>query len=695
MMLGAKTPSARTRRIKLFVNVATMFVAIFLGIGLTYAYFTARATSQGEILFANISADFVDATDQVYTQELLTQQLGKIKPGDNIQLEQIYVKNIGEYDIYALIEVTFEAFKYGETTASYTTSSWYNLSGTKITGDVATTTVEATMLAVNTKAEAVITFSVPGSLDNAYKNGSANIKAKAHVIQSLLEQESGVSTAVTASRLIYQYKDQQDVEHTVYIRPNGGSYNSSTDNVTISQERGTTLTLGTPTRTGYTFTGWTFSGDGSLTDSIYTFGKSVGVITANWQANNYKVSFDANNGILEDNIRVVNYDSTYGNNVNIYNSASSNFSNLYGSVADNIITIICDNAAGTSERWCNFFTKTTSLVEPNKTYTYVIEILEWNGGSPLRLYLGKTPGSGTELTQLSYSSFNVDGTGIYFKTITATEYDNPTYMGRDFFAIPAGKKLDCKMRVSLYAGDSVTNQGNNFKYVPFGETQSCELPTPTREGYAFGGWTPVLYTNDEEKTNNGSINSEFVQYDDLAPYINKYGLVEYTLELDLKSADTSSYNFIRVYFQNGSDSKYNGLYALVNVTTEYQHYTITFTPQVQNASLQKSILAFYGTYGTGNSPIVKNVKLVVNTPVITNSTTVQIATDHELYAQWIPTSEATIYNNGEPVVLSQTLNLDGKQLDVKNYVVKIFVSGTLTKSKDDYKNQLAVITKLM
>ncbi len=187
-----------------------MIVVIFLGVGISYAYFTARASAGDEIKFANISADFVTATDQVYTTELLTSQLGKIKPGDNMNLQTLYLKNTSDVDVYALIEVELQVFKYNEKTASYTSSSWYNLAGTIITGDATTTTVEATLLKTNEKAQAALKFSIPGELGNEYKRGTATISAKAHVIQSLLKPETGVSTAVTASRLIYQNKDQQD-----------------------------------------------------------------------------------------------------------------------------------------------------------------------------------------------------------------------------------------------------------------------------------------------------------------------------------------------------------------------------------------------------------------------------------------------------------------------------------------------------
>lgn len=120
-----------------------------------------------------------------------------------------------------------------------------------------------------------------------------------------------------------------------------------------------------------------------------------------------------------------------------------------------------------------------------------------------------------------------------------------------------------------------------------------------------GNGQQFFYTSSAEK--HGT--NEFMQYTDLAPIIDKYGLVKYQLSFDIKSADTSSKNTVQVYFQNGSGAKYGGLMQTITVTTSYTHQVLTFTPNLSNGSLAQSMLAFYGTYGTGNSPTVTNVQL--------------------------------------------------------------------------------------
>ncbi|MGQ7705853.1 carbohydrate binding domain-containing protein, partial [Streptococcus suis] len=93
---------------------------------------------------------------------------------------------------------------------------------------------------------------------------------------------------------------------------------------------------------------------------------------------------------------------------------------------------------------------------------------------------------------------------------------------------------------------------------------------------------------------------------DLAPVFDKYGLIEYTLSFDLRASQTGQ---VAVYQQNGSGSKYSGLWKNLTVTTEWQRFHVTFTPTEGTVSLANSYLAFYGTYGTGVKPIIRRAKI--------------------------------------------------------------------------------------
>ena len=81
---------------------------------------------------------------------------------------------------------------------------------------------------------------------------------------------------------------------TVKIDPNGGTYNSSSKVTSLTKAYNTTVTLATPKRSGYSFTGWKLTGRGSVSGSKYTFSiaykYTVNTLTAQWESNTFKAS---------------------------------------------------------------------------------------------------------------------------------------------------------------------------------------------------------------------------------------------------------------------------------------------------------------------------------------------------------------------------------------------------------------------
>ena len=102
--------------------------------------------------------------------------------------------------------------------------------------------------------------------------------------------------------------------------------------------------------------------------------------------------------------------------------------------------------------------------------------------------------------------------------------------------------------------------------------------------------------------------TEWLRYADLASYFDTYGVSGYFISFDLKAKKNGD---IMVYMQNGSGSRYS-FSASVSATTEYDHYTIFVTPHYLDRGVKESWLAFYGIYGTGVIPSVKNVTLSIS-----------------------------------------------------------------------------------
>ena len=81
---------------------------------------------------------------------------------------------------------------------------------------------------------------------------------------------------------------------TLTVNANSGTWSGTTPQIIIS---GNTATIANPTRSNYTFTGWTVSGAGSLiSGTTFTMGTENATLTANWTINTYTLTVNANGG---------------------------------------------------------------------------------------------------------------------------------------------------------------------------------------------------------------------------------------------------------------------------------------------------------------------------------------------------------------------------------------------------------------
>lgn len=87
--------------------------------------------------------------------------------------------------------------------------------------------------------------------------------------------------------------------YTLTYNANGGSVNATSKSLTYGSQYGN---LPTPTRTGYTFNGWyTAASGGSKVSSATTMGAGNITIYAQWKPIYYKIAFDPNGGIFDEN----------------------------------------------------------------------------------------------------------------------------------------------------------------------------------------------------------------------------------------------------------------------------------------------------------------------------------------------------------------------------------------------------------
>lgn len=158
--------------------------------------------------------------------------------------------------------------------------------------------------------------------------------------------------------------------------------------------------------------------------------------------------------------------------------------------------------------------------------------------------------------------------------------------------------------------NSALNKANVLESTVDGVKQTLTSVEKWQNNFNVGGRNYFL-NSDEEVTNSAATSSEFLnrQTWDMAPIIDKFGVDQYyTISFELKSKIAGPVN---VYSQNGSGTRYNIGTKTIQAKTEFVRYSYIFKPKLQSSTETRALLAFYGTYNTGRTPTVRNLKFEV------------------------------------------------------------------------------------
>lgn len=133
-------------------------------------------------------------------------------------------------------------------------------------------------------------------------------------------------------------------------------------------------------------------------------------------------------------------------------------------------------------------------------------------------------------------------------------------------------------------------------------TESTERPSVPEAGSRN-----FLVGSEAEQYNPAEWHPEFLKTTfDLAPFFDRYGLVEVTLSFELYAPVAGPVN---VYSQNGRGTKYN-FSRSIDATTEWARYSVTFTPSPAAETTEtEAYLAFYGIYESGVAPHARRLKM--------------------------------------------------------------------------------------
>lgn len=165
--------------------------------------------------------------------------------------------------------------------------------------------------------------------------------------------------------------------YNINYRLNGGTMSGQKTSYTVADS----FTLPQPTRTGYAFTGWTGS-NGTTPQKTVTVNKGARgnlSYTANWSANQYTISYDANGGTGTMDTDTATYNENYVTKTNQFTRTGYEFIGW------------TENADGTGGKWTSWigkpwkwtYTKNITLYAQWEAKTYTITY-EPNGGIGVR-----------------------------------------------------------------------------------------------------------------------------------------------------------------------------------------------------------------------------------------------------------------------------------------------------------------------
>lgn len=312
----------------------------------------------------------------------------------------------------------------------------------------------------------------------------------------------------------------------------------------------TDIIINKPTKTGYSFIGWSGTGLSGNTKNLVIAAGTWGDLsfTANWQANNYTITYDYNDGTTAKTTQNVTFDSSYKLIVPTRNGYK--FSGWF-----------CGN-----EKIADGMYKTPSDITLKATWeiiTYTIDY-DLNGGSV------------------------VNGNPVKYTVETETfTLGNPTKTGYSFTGWILGDSDVKNLTVIIekgylgnltftacYEANKYTlsfNENGGDESVPaitVTYDRSFNLPSPTRTGYTFDGW---VYNGNKitdgiwKYTDNIKLSAQWVADGDTT----------YTVEHYLENADNDKYTLVKTdNFTGTSDS------SVTPRVNTYDHFTSPSTKTV-------------------------------------------------------------------------------------------------------------------
>ena len=277
--------------------------------------------------------------------------------------------------------------------------------------------------------------------------------------------------------------------YTVTFDANGGTVSPTSNNATY----GSSFALPTPTRTGYTFAGWS-NGSITYTDSSVIWSTASNTtLTAKWTINTYTVTFNANGGSGAPSSQT----KTYGTTLTLSSTIPTRTGYTFLGWATSSSATSASYSAGGS--YTNNSSVTLYAVWSINKYTISYNA---NGGSGAPSSQTKTHG-----TTLTLSSTIPTRTGYTFLGwSTSSTATTSTHSAGGSYTSNSSTTLYAVWSINTYNITYNMDGGTNNTSNPtsYNVNSSFTLQEPTRAGYTFLGWT---YSGQTTPTKNVTVST--------------------------------------------------------------------------------------------------------------------------------------------------------------------------------------------
>ena len=304
-----------------------------------------------------------------------------------------------------------------------------------------------------------------------------------------------VAATVPANDVTYTAQGEIN-KYTVTFDANGGEGGTSG-----SQDYGTAIVAPTVTRTGYTFKGWSPSVVATVPANDVTY-------TAQWEINKYTVTFDANGG-----------------------EGGTSGSQDYGTA------IVAPTVTRTGYTFKGWSPSVAATVPANDvTYTAQWEINKYT------VRFDYANGGGARSTKQNY------GTAIVAPTVTRTGYTFKGWSPAVDATVPAHDvTYTAQWEINQYAVTFDANGGVGGTSGSQDYGTAIGAPTVTRTGYTFRGWSPsvaaTVPANDVTYTAQWQINQYTVTFNANGGTGGTSGRQNYGTEIVVPTVTRTGYTF--------------------------------------------------------------------------------------------------------------------------------------------------------